>query len=250
MSSIIVIGGSDPSGGAGIQADLFTLHSLGLSAFSVITAVTAQNEKKFFSYETVSKENFQKQLQTLPVSPSSIVKIGMLGSGILIPPLFSWLKKIKPQWIILDPILKSSTGFPLIDPQGAKWIKEKLIYQVDLITPNISETEFLTGISIRNLQQLKIAGLSLMGSAPSRSRLKAILLKGGHLKNRATDLLIEKNKIHSFGKRRISGKGIHGSGCTLASAIAGFLAQEKDLTSAVQSARQVVLRKLRKAGRF
>jgi hydroxymethylpyrimidine/phosphomethylpyrimidine kinase len=238
---VIVIGGSDPSGGAGIQADLFTLQAIGVSAFSVITAVTAQNENKFISYEPVSTKNFQDQLTTLlPHTKHSIVKIGMLGSGRFIPLLVSWLKKIKPHYLILDPVLRSSTGHPLLDKQGIQFLQRQSLDWVDLITPNLAEAEFLSGSKVHNLTTMENAGRKI------RERVKsAVLIKGGHLKGPAVDLLIEGEKIFKMTQPRITGKEVHGTGCTLASAIAGYLCLGKDLKTSIKLARKIVRKKIR-----
>jgi hydroxymethylpyrimidine/phosphomethylpyrimidine kinase len=238
---VIVIGGSDPSGGAGIQADLFTLQKIGISASSVITAVTAQNENKFLSYEPVSINNFQDQLTALlPRAKHSIVKIGMLGSGRFIPLLVSWLKKIKPHYLILDPVLRSSTGHSLLDKKGIQLLQRQLLDWANLVTPNLAEAEFLSGLKIHNLPTMESAGKKI-----AERRKGAVLIKGGHLKGPAIDLLIEGKKTFKMTQHRIKGKEVHGTGCTLASAIAGYLSLGKDLKTSIKFARKMVRKKIK-----
>jgi hydroxymethylpyrimidine/phosphomethylpyrimidine kinase len=267
-SGVIVIGGSDPSGGAGIQADLSTLNSLKVPAFSVVTALTAQTEKKFASYEMVSAKNFNDQLKSLSLlAPQSIVKIGMLGSGSLIPPLVAWLKKNRPRFVILDPVLRSSTGYRLLDKEGIRLLPTLLPY-VDLLSPNLPEAEALAGIKIKEVERMEEAGKKLL-----KKVRRAVLVKGGHLQgSKAVDLLITKSKpsrsqkgkisyfplkkgdpvdfVTTFPQKRILGKGVHGSGCTLASALAGYLFLGKSLEYSVKGAKSVVLRKLLDARRI
>jgi hydroxymethylpyrimidine/phosphomethylpyrimidine kinase len=254
--TVIVIGGSDPSGGAGIQADLAVLCSLGLSALSVITAVTAQSEKKFLLYEPVSTKNFRAQLESiLPLPRRAIVKIGMLGSSQLIPLLIRWLKKEKPAFVILDPVLQSSTERPLLDRKGLRILKQKLLSYADLVTPNVLEAEALSGLPVTDLETMENAAKRILKKVK-----KAVLLKGGHLTGPATDLLLMKKsprgeqggdfQIIRFTHSRILGKGAHGTGCTLASAIAGSLSLGMSLPEAVKKARRIVLRKIRQARTF
>jgi len=269
-SCVIVIGGSDPSGGAGIQAGLFTLQSLKVPAFSVVTALTAQTEKRFFSYECVSRRNFVDQLESLrSQAPGSIVKIGMLGSGRLIPPLVSWLKMTRPRYVIFDPVLRSSTGSGLLDKEGLRLLKS-LLSHVDLLTPNIGEAEFLSKRKIRTREEGEEAGRKILEKVRG-----SVLIKGGHLKGAdAVDLLITKSPhtpffkggqsnfsppgqrgasedfVMTFRHKRLTGKGAHGTGCTLASAIAGYLVLGKSLPEALRGAKKIVLRKLLNSGRL
>jgi len=245
IKSVTVIGGSDPSCGAGIQADLFILNQLGVRSSCVVTAVTAQTERRFLSYETVSVRNFRAQLESVQSSSHhGIVKIGMLGGGRLIPPLITWLEKARPSFVIVDPVLESSTGSPLLDRHGQKLLRQKLIPAVDLITPNIPELEILTRMRIQDGRDLVDAGRQLQRSVQS------VLIKGGHLPGPPLDLLIEGTRLTRFRQARIPGPGTHGTGCTLASAIAGYLALGNSLKEAVRKARRVVLRKLRDARRL
>ncbi len=243
---MVVIGGSDPSGGAGIQADLFTLSQLGVPAASVISAITAQNEKRFFCYETASPKNFKYQLNAVSLfAEKSIVKIGMIGDSRFFPILQDWFKKIKPKFIILDPVIRSTTKANLIDSKGIRLLKNNFINSVDLITPNLSELAILSELEIIDLSGMQNSAKEILKkSVRKKSRLEWILAKGGHLSGNAIDLLIGKNKSYSFSKKRIRSKEVHGTGCTLASAIAGYLFQGKNLKNSVHLARQIVFKKI------
>lgn len=259
--TVIVIGGSDPSGGAGIQADLRTLEFLGVSALSVVTAVTAQNEKRFFSSQAVSPKHFSNQLCAVsPKARGAIVKIGMLGSGNLIGPLIDWLKKIKPAFVILDPVLRSSTGARLLDLKGLHLLANRLLAQADLLTPNIPEAGVLSGIKIGHRKAMERAGKKILKKVK-----KAVLIKGGHLKGPAVDCLFIKKspqspfdkggergdfKMIRFIQKRIPGGEVHGTGCTLAAAIAGYLSGGKSLPQAIREAKRIVSNRIRNAGRL
>ncbi len=239
QKEIIVMGGSDPSGGAGIQADLLTLSKLGISAKSVISAVTAQNEKKFWSYESVSAKNFSDQLRAVEASAKHpILKIGMMGHFQLLVLLKAWIQKTRPSFVILDPVFASSTGAKLLDSLGIQFLKTMLPW-IDLITPNISEAEKLSGLRIHNFTGMKEAGEKIL-----KNGAQQILLKGGHLKGNPCDLLITPEMNYHFPGRRLRPKNTHGTGCTLASAIAGFLSLGKDCVESIHLARKMVRQKI------
>jgi len=226
LKKVLVIGGSDPSSGAGIQADLFTLTQIGVPAVSVITAITAQNEKKFLSYETVSLKNFKDQLTAVSsFAEKSIVKIGMIGNSKFIPILQDWFKEIKPKFIILDPVIRSTTQANLIDSKGIKLLKNNFINSVDLITPNLSELAILSELEIIDLSSMQNAAKEILKkSSQKKSRLKWILAKGGHLSSNATDLLIGKSQSYSFSKKRSNNKPLRISGLLLQRCAAAYCA--------------------------
>lgn len=236
---IIIIGGSDPSGGAGIQADLSTLDQMQISTKSVITAITAQNEKKFLSYESVSVQNFSNQLQAASFQTKNPwVKIGMIGDHRLIPPLLSWIKKIKPAFVILDPVLQSSTGACLLDRQGISLLP-KIFPWVDLLTPNLFEAEILSGIKIKNLKNMQRAGEKLLEKG-----LRNILMKGGHLRGKPCDIFMNSEMDYFFKGNRIRSKNSHGTGCTLASAILGYWSLGKNLVESIRLGKEMVRKKI------
>lgn len=239
-STLIVIGGSDPSGGAGIQADLFTLSKLGIKAQSVVTATTAQNEGKFLSYESVSVDNFEDQLRALKIPQDDVfIKIGMIGDHRFIAPLAAWLEKIEPAFTILDPVLRSSSGADLIDAKGISLLA-KLYPVVDLLTPNIPEAEELTGLKIQNLKDMQRAGAKFLELG-----VEQVLMKGGHLKESPCDVLMDEEMDYFFKGSRIQSQNTHGTGCTLASAILGYMSAGDDLVASIHVAREMVRAKLK-----
>lgn len=233
----IVIGGADPSGGAGIQADLFTLNHLGFQAQSVITALTAQNEKEFFSYESVSPKIFSQQLQCIE-SKNNPVKIAMLGHDSLIEILIQWLPESKVSFVILDPVLRSSTGAWLLNPPGIQKLP-KLFPWIDLLTPNIPEAENMTGLKIKNTRDMQKAGNLLLEMGA-----RNILLKGGHLAGNPCDILMNSEMDYFFEGSRLGTHNTHGTGCTLASAILAYFISGNDLVKSVQLAREIVRKKI------
>jgi len=236
---IVLIGGSDPSGGAGIQADLHTLGSLGLRAQSVITAVTAQSASRFDSYESVSPEIFAKQLRSLKQSEPLFAKIGMIGDSRLIPVLQTWLEEAEPEFAILDPVLASSTGAALLDEAGLGLLSG-LFPLVDLLTPNLPEAERLSGLIIRDLAGMRRAAERLLDLGA-----RQVLMKGGHLRGEPCDLLIDAEIEFPFPGKRIDSKNTHGTGCTLASAILGYLSLGHDLVASIHLGRKKIEEKLR-----
>lgn len=239
--TVILIGGSDPSGGAGIQADLQTLFALEIQPFSVVTAVTAQNEKKIISYETVSKKNFSDQLSSLEISKHPLIlKIGMMGTSQHLEILSAWIKKTRLNFVILDPVLVSSTGKALLDKKGINTIQNLLPF-IDLITPNIPEAEKLSGIKITRKEDRLKAGEKLL-----KMGAKNVLLKGGHFQGKACDILFSPEMNYFFEDSRIKKMNVHGTGCTLASAIAGYLALGSSLVEAIHLARKIVREKILK----
>ena len=219
-SKVLIIAGSDSSGGAGIQADIKTITALGSYAMTAITAVTIQNTTGVKSIVPINPTDIKNQIlfTSKDIKPDSI-KIGMLHSKIVINSVITALKKIKVSKIILDPVMVAKGGAKLIDNQAIKVLKEKLIKMVTLITPNIPEAEILTGIKINNVQDMIYAANLLINLGA-----KNVLIKGGHLKSKVmTDVLVSKNEIKIFNSKKYTTKNTHGTGCTLSSAIAAYL---------------------------
>ena len=230
-SKILIIAGSDSSGGAGIQADIKTVTALGSYAMTAITAVTSQNTKGVSSVVSISPKEVEKQiLFTVKDIKPDAIKIGMLNTSETILSVIRALKKINNKKIILDPVMIAKGGFKLIDDKAIKILKEKLIKKVHLITPNIPEAEVLTGAKIKNLQDMTKAGNILL-----KYGVKNILLKGGHTKSKiVNDVFLSKNKLIIFKNYKIKTKNTHGTGCTLSSAIATFFACGKNLNKSCE----------------
>ena len=232
-SKILIIAGSDSSGGAGIQADIKTVTALGSYAMTAITAVTSQNTTGVSSVTAVSPKQIEKQiLFTVKDIKPDAIKIGMLHSKEVIFSVVRVLNKLKTRKIILDPVMVAKGGFKLIDNKAIKVLKEKLIRKAYLITPNIPEAEVLTNFKIQNVNDMITAANILL-----KFGVKNILLKGGHSKTKImSDIFLNKNELKIFKNKRIKTKNTHGTGCTLSSAITTFYACGKTLNKSCELA--------------
>ncbi len=232
-SKILIIAGSDSSGGAGIQADIKTITALGSYAMTAITAVTSQNTTGVKSIVSIAPKEVSKQIEftSKDIKPDAI-KIGMLHSVEIINAVLKSLKKIKVKKVILDPVMVAKGGTKLIDESSIKILKSKLIKKVSLITPNIPEAEILTKTRISSVDDMINAGKILMDLGA-----KNILIKGGHLKSRIMqDIFLSKNGISVFKNKKIHTKNTHGTGCTLSSAITAYYSCGKTLKKSCKMA--------------
>ena len=232
-SKILIIAGSDSSGGAGIQADIKTVTALGSYAMTAITAVTSQNTTGVKSITSIEPIEISKQIEftSKDIKPDAI-KIGMLHSADVINTVLKSLNKIRVKKIILDPVMVAKGGTKLIDNSSIKILKEKLIKKVSLITPNIPEAEILTKTKILSTNDMIFAAKILI-----QLGAKNVLIKGGHLKSRTMeDIFINKNEISLFKNKKINTKNTHGTGCTLSSAIATYYSCGKTLKKSCEMA--------------
>ncbi|MDC0618961.1 bifunctional hydroxymethylpyrimidine kinase/phosphomethylpyrimidine kinase [Pelagibacteraceae bacterium] len=225
-SKVLIIAGSDSSGGAGIQADIKTVTSLGCYAMTAITAVTAQNTTGVNSIIGINPKEISNQIEftSKDIRPDAI-KIGMLHSKKVITAVMSSLKKININKIVLDPVMVAKGGAKLINNLAIEDIKNKLIKKIFLITPNIPEAELLTKTKISSIDDMVIAGKLLV-----KLGAKNVLIKGGHLNsNQMNDILLNKKIIKVFKSTKYRSTNTHGTGCTLSSAITANLSCGKDL---------------------
>ena len=230
-SKVLIIAGSDSSGGAGIQADIKTITSLGVYAMTAITAVTSQNTTGVKSIIAIDPEEISNQIEftSKDIKPDAI-KIGMLHSKKVISSVIKSLKKINTKKIVLDPVMVAKGGAKLINNQAIRDIKKKLIKKILLITPNIPEAELLTNTKINSIKDMIVAGKLLLNLGA-----KNVLIKGGHLNsNQIYDILLNKNLIKIFKNKKLKSKNTHGTGCTLSSAIAANLSCGKNLINSCE----------------
>ena len=230
-SKILIIAGSDSSGGAGIQADIKTVTSLGSYALTAITAVTVQNTEGVKSVVSISPNEIKNQIiySAKDIKPDAI-KIGMLQSQSIIKKVLGSIKMLKVKKIVLDPVMVAKGGTKLIDEAAIKILKKDLIKQVSLITPNIPEAEFLTGIKIGNKDDMIKAARKLIYLGA-----KNVLIKGGHLNTKKVqDIFLNKSDFKIFTSSRYKTKNTHGTGCTLSSAITTFFSCGKSLKKACE----------------
>jgi len=191
-SKILIIAGSDSSGGAGIQADIKTVTALGSYAMTAITAITIQNTTGVKSIVPIDPKQISNQIEftSKDIKPDAI-KIGMLHSVKVIKSVISSLDIIKVKKIILDPVMVAKSGTKLINDEAIQLLKNKLIQKVTLITPNIPEAEILTGTKIRTKEDMIFAASVLI-----RFGAKNVLIKGGHLKSRIVEnIFVNKKKL-------------------------------------------------------
>lgn len=235
---VLTIAGTDPSGGAGIQADLKTFAALGCYGMSVITALVAQNTCGVKAIHSVPSDFVKAQLLTVfeDIRPNAI-KIGMVHSVELVDVIAEVLKKYNDIPVVFDPIMISTSGHRLIEEDTVAAIKERLFPIAKVITPNMDEASLLSGIPVKTVEDMYEASATIMAMMP-----EALLLKGGHLESqKLTSMLVDaKGLIQEFYSDKIETKNMHGSGCTLSSAIASYLARGLDLRDAVAMAQDYV----------
>ncbi len=232
-SKVLIIAGSDSSGGAGIQADIKTVSVLGSYAMTAITAITSQNTTGVISILPVPAKEISKQIEftSKDIRPDAI-KIGMLHSARVINSVLKSLKKIKVKKIILDPVMVAKGGTKLINDHSVEILKFKLIKKVSLITPNIPEAEILTKKKINNVEDMIDSGNILL-----KLGAKNVLVKGGHLNSRIIkDVFLNKKEIFVYKNRKIISNNTHGTGCTLSSAIATYYSCGKTLKKSCEMA--------------
>ena len=234
MKKVLTIAGSDCSGGAGIQADIKTITAHKLYAMSAITALTAQNTTGVSGILEVSPDFVGAQLDSIfqDIFPDA-VKIGMVSSAEIIEVIADKLTAYKAKNIVVDPVMISTSGSRLICEDAMHALTTKLLPLADLITPNIPEASVLCGFPIHNADDMIRAAAEI-----SKSYSGAILLKGGHLVNDATDLLYKNGTAQWFCAERIENPNTHGTGCTLSSAIACELATGHTLDDSIRRAKE------------
>ena len=225
-SKILIIAGSDSSGGAGIQADIKTATSLGVYAMTAVTAVTVQNTKGVQSVVPIPvNETYNQIVCSINDIKPDAVKIGMLHSAQVINKVYKSLNKFKIEKVILDPVMVAKGGAKLITDQAIQLMKKKLFKKVSLITPNIPEAEILTDSKISTKEDMILAANRLINLGVSN-----VLIKGGHLKsNKLYDIFVNKKEMKIFSNKRVHTKNTHGTGCTLSTAITSFFSCGKNL---------------------
>ncbi len=230
-SKILIIAGSDSSGGAGIQADIKTVTALGSYAMTTITAITSQNTKGIKSIVPISPKEISNQIifTSKDIKPDAI-KIGMLHSPKVIESVIMAIHNIKAKKIILDPVMVAKGGTKLINNNAINLLKTKLIKNVTLVTPNIPEAEILTKTKINNKEDMILAAHKLIELGANN-----VLIKGGHLKSsKVEDIFLNKSDFKIFVNTRYKTKNTHGTGCTLSSAITTFFSCGKPIKKACE----------------
>ena len=225
-SKVLIIAGSDSSGGAGIQADIKTITALGSYAMTAITAITAQNTTGVKSIVPIpAKEILNQILFTAKDIKPDAIKIGMLHSSKVIDAVIKSLESINVNKLVIDPVMVAKGGAKLIDNKAINLLKKKLIKKASLITQNIPEAEILTNTTIRRNEDMIFAAHKLIAIGANN-----VLIKGGHLASSTVkDIFVSKSDIKIFNSKRYDTKNTHGTGCTLSSAITTFLSCGKPI---------------------
>lgn len=226
----LTIGGSDPSGGAGIQADIKTFQQFGVYGQSVVTLIAVQNSHGVSDVEYLRGELVEKQLwAVLSDMPPQAAKTGALGEAATVEAVAAMWKRTSIP-LIIDPVMLSSSGAVLMDADAQNIFREQLLPQAFLVTPNTLEARTLTGAS------------DMKGAAKTLHEIgaKNVLITGGHLENAATDLLFTEGQFHEFPAKKLSTSRTHGSGCVFSAAITAQLASGVPLVDAVKRAKHFV----------
>lgn len=236
MRTVLSIAGSDSSGGAGIQADMKTMTMNGVYAMTAITALTAQNTTGVSAIMEVTPEFLKQQIDSIfeDIRPDA-VKIGMVSSPTLVELIAERLNHYRAENVVVDPVMIATSGSVLSKDSAVSLMKEKLLPLATVITPNIPESEILTGEKITNKEDMKQAAKKMFEVYGC-----AVLCKGGHSINDANDLLYADGKLTWFRGKRIDNPNTHGTGCTLSSAIASNLAKGFSLEQSIERAKEYI----------
>ncbi|BCJ93119.1 hydroxymethylpyrimidine/phosphomethylpyrimidine kinase [Anaerocolumna cellulosilytica] len=243
MKHVLTIAGSDCSGGAGIQADLKTFSALGTYGMSVITSVVAENTSRVISIHDLPPSVLSDQLDAVFEDIQvDAVKVGMLSDVTIMETVVHKLTFYKPPFIVIDPVMSAKGGQALMKSDALTALIDKIVPLAYILTPNIPEAETMTGLSITTVEDMKIAANRIysMGS-------KYVLLKGGHLKGAALDLLYDGNSYTTYSSERILTKNTHGTGCTFSSAITACLAKGLPVEKAIDKAKEYITGAIRHA---
>ncbi|HEX5426071.1 MAG TPA: bifunctional hydroxymethylpyrimidine kinase/phosphomethylpyrimidine kinase [Candidatus Acidoferrales bacterium] len=240
---LLSIAGFDPSCGAGVAADLKTFAAHNCYGVAAVTALTVQSTQGLVSVHATPCVNLRAQLEALMEDVSiAAVKIGMLANRANATAVAEFLDKYKFAHVVLDPVFRPTAGVgELLDATGLKFVRDELLKRVSVITPNIPETEFLTGMEVKDVNGMKAAGQKLLEMGAH-----AVVVTGGHLE-KPTDVLCEGTAVDVFGGDHVKSSNTHGSGCTFSSAIAAQLASGQQLREAVILAKAYVTRAIDKS---
>jgi hydroxymethylpyrimidine/phosphomethylpyrimidine kinase len=236
----LTIAGSDPSGGAGIQADLKTFHQFGVYGEAAITLITVQNTRGVERIECLAPDLVADQIRAVISDiPPGAAKTGALGNRCIIEAV-AGLAAGFPFPLVVDPVILSKHGAALLEADAVDALKTRLLPYTYLLTPNLEEAALLTGAEVRNVGDMRKAAENLAALGP-----RAVLVKGGHLGGDAIDVLFHHGEFREFTSPRIATRNTHGTGCTLSAAITASLASAYDLPEAVERAKRFVTAAIR-----
>lgn len=238
----LTIAGSDPSGGAGLQADLKTFHQFGVYGMSVVTLLTVQNTQSLEAVEPLEADLVRRQLDAVIRDiPPAAVKTGALGNSEIIETVATWARG-NPVPLVVDPVMISKHGAPLLTDDARQSLINSLLPSTFLVTPNLHEAAALSGIEVSTIEQMEEAARRIAALGPG-----AVLVKGGHLAGDAIDVLFSQDSFERFTAPRLDSRHTHGTGCTYSAAIAACLALGHSLSESVRQAKQFITAAIRTA---
>ncbi len=235
--SILAIGGLDTSGGAGVLTDAAAARSVGVHASVATTTLAIQNNERFFESEVQPPDTFRNTLDALlPSMGFGAVKTGALGNASIVRLLASYAKRPEFPPLVVDPVIRSTSGGVLLEDEGVDAFKSDLLPRAALVTPNLEETSLLTGLDVVTPSDMATAGKRLLELGSG-----AALIKGGHLdSDTIVDVLVDAHGTQTFESKRIGTIEVRGTGCALASLIASFIAKGDTVRKAIPNAREVL----------
>lgn len=237
MYKALTIAGSDSGGGAGIQADLKTFASLEVYGTCAITSVTAQNTTGVHGAYDLPPEFVGSQIKAvLSDIGADAVKTGMLANAGIIEIVASLIKEYKIKRLVIDPVMVAKSGDNLLAPEAIEDLKKNLLPLAMIVTPNLDEAEVLTGRKITNDKEMVDAAKEIFDLG-----IPYVVVKGGHLKGKATDIFFDGQKVYSFTAERLDSICTHGTGCTFSAALTAFLAHGLTVKEAVDKAKKYII---------
>jgi hydroxymethylpyrimidine/phosphomethylpyrimidine kinase len=237
MPTILTIAGSDPTGGAGVQADLQVICSLRCHGAGVITSITIQDTERVRAAHHLPADWVREQLECLLADVGvAAIKTGMLGTGETVEAVADVLRRRTGMPLVVDPVLRSTSGLPLLEEGGVEVLRRALLPQAALVTPNLAEAGALTGMEVSSVEEMRECVRALTGLGA-----RAALIKGGHLPGEPIDVLCVGESLYELRGRRVgAGREVHGTGCALSAAAAAFLGRGCPVLGATEQAKAYV----------
>lgn len=243
MPIVLTIAGSDPSGGAGAQADLRVLSDMGVKGVSAITAITAQDDEEVLAIHPTRADILTQQLSTACRKlPPDAIKIGMVATQANIRTIIWFLNHTKVPHVVIDPVMHSSSGTPLLESSAYPMYRQQLLPLASVITPNLMEAQALAGMQVNSIETMRTAVraiyLDTIKLRSSSGKPLAVIIKGGHLEGDPIDVMFDGTEVREYRADRIPGRSPRGTGCRFSSAIAARLALGDSLDAAVKAAKE------------
>jgi hydroxymethylpyrimidine/phosphomethylpyrimidine kinase len=236
LKKALSIAGSDCSGGAGIQADIKTFSAHGVFGMTVVTSVVAENTVRVIEYQDIRPDIIEKQIDAVFEDiPPDAVKIGMLSRRETMLAVADKLREWKPPNVVIDPVMYAKNGCALMEPSAISTLIAELVPLADILTPNIPEAEKMAEMTIKTAEDMRQAARRIHSMG-----CRHVVIKGGHIKGDATDILFDGNNFYEFPAARIDTKHTHGTGCTFSSAIAANLARGLSVYKALECAKKYI----------